>query len=251
MPSKATISRIPLHGEPQTKIRGHSSTHLTARDMRRVLLFVLKNEGCTLKEILRNLGLRVSLATLCRAVLAHPELRRSVPPVARGLLARHKVRRVSWAEAELAASRDWTQVIYVDETQLRCDGSSKPHKVLHSTRRPITPARKRVHGGGVVNLIVAIGPGNFVAYERIEKGLSADKYARFLEGHVVGHATEIMHDNYKVHHAQLVKDVLEANGIVEVEQPALSPTCSRSKTFSVSSRVSCTRATGRSTPPGS
>ena len=32
-----------------------------------------------------------------------------------------------------------------------------------------------------------------------------------------------MHDNYKAHHAQFVKDVLEANGIVEVEQPALSP----------------------------
>ena len=203
--------------------KGHRAALLTARDHRQIIRLIQKGEGRTLKEIQSKLSQKVSIATLSRAVQQNPEIIRQAPYAHPGLTAGYREQRVVWAKERLANLVDWTQVIYIDETQLECDGDSKPYKELTTTRRPRRGVRKRVHGGGVINLWVAIRPGNFFEYSLIKGSMTADTYARLMDSKIVGHGMLVMQDNLRLHNSPLVQDVLTAQHIKNVQQPPLSP----------------------------
>ena len=74
-----------------------------------------------------------------------------------------------------------------------------------------------------MKLVIAIGPGNFLFWEEYKGDLTAEVYARILDSEIVQHSSMILHDNDRAHTAQRTKDVLQANHVRDLHQPASSP----------------------------
>lgn len=238
----AFLRRIKTRGTTQKKKRPGRPRVDIGSEIRHAKLDLKRGRIKSAREILDAVvaehGKRVSLDTVKRRM--HEEGYRAFKLVRKPLVTRaHPKKRVKLAREWLHHGEDfWRTVIFTDETQINRLSTGHSSFVYLPRNFPFTHLRMQPtasHGGGSVNLWLAICPQGILAYAFFSGGLDAKTYVKIVKTKLVNAAADyfgdgswlLQADNDPAHTAstaiEQLEELGESRGFSLLPWPAHSP----------------------------
>lgn len=230
---RGTIAFKHRSGRPKKDIE--SALHHAKLDLRRGRI---KSAKEILHLVQQESGQRVSLNTIKNRM--HDEGYRAFKVVRKPLVSRkQRQRRVKLARRWFQNGENfWRTVIFTDETQINRLSTGYSSYVYLPKNFPFTQLRMKPtasHGGGSLNLWLAICPVGILAHTIFDGGLDAKSYVKIVKTKLVKAATEyfgeddwiLQADNDPAHTARTTIEQLEelgeSRGFTLLPWPAHSP----------------------------
>ncbi len=142
----------------------------------------------------------------------------------------HIANRLRWASEKVTWGRKWREVIFSDEKKFNLDGPDGSQYYWHDLRKEPQYFSKRASGGGSVMVWAAFGFGGKTAIVFLNGRQNSQDYVRTLEQHLLPQGEQIcgpnwiyQQDNASIHTSGFTKNWFEANNVLVLEWPSISP----------------------------
>ena len=177
--------------------------------------------------------IRISTQTV-RNRLREVGLHSRVPRVVPRMTAEHRRRRREWAREHSRWNvRQWSNVLFTDESRFTVDHSDGVQRVWRGVRQRNNPqftAEMNRWGGGSVMVWAGISAQGRTDLHIVQGNMNALNYRdNVLQAIVlpwrrrIGGSFILMDDNARPHRARIITTFLEDNDIQRIEWPAISP----------------------------
>ena len=186
-----------------------------------------KNAKCSMKDIIQDLQLNVSKATVSRALRCMNFKYRSLPKKFH-LTCRMRRNRVAAARAFLKSRIDWNHVIFSDEKLFTLHGSYCYNAWLNknmSSRR----IRQVVKSSGIM-IWAMVMPNGLLSFQVMKGRQKSVDYLRILETKALliiklnyKDQFSFQQDNCPIHVSKMCKDFFKKSNVKILDWPAYSP----------------------------
>lgn len=126
--------------------------------------------------------------------------------------------------------QNWNKVIFSDEKKFNLDGPDGLHYYWRDLRKENRQIMSRNFGGGSVMIWAAFSYTGKSKIAFISERLNSEKYCLMLENYLLpfarsnyGHDFIFQQDNARIHTSMYSKEWFEANNVILLNHPPLSP----------------------------